>query len=178
MGSTTFRRLGHPEGDGGEGDSSGGPYPERAGKNVWPTLVIEAGDSESLEELRADIRWWFSTSDHQVKMVLLAKCHRAGGQIILEKWEEDESQQQQGAITRSRTAAVSQPTLNPVKRQTVTITRDTTANPASYNVSSGALVLGFKVLFLREPGPTEGDFVVSVQDLERYAEMVWSNEED
>ncbi len=63
---------GHPGGDGGEGDSTGGPKPEREGHGTWPTL-IEAGDSESLPELRRDMRWWFSTSNHDVKIVLLAK---------------------------------------------------------------------------------------------------------
>ncbi|KAK0731207.1 hypothetical protein B0H67DRAFT_653841 [Lasiosphaeris hirsuta] len=47
------QRLG---GNRGEGDSSGSPYPQPNGRN-WPTLVIEAGDSSSLEKLWADMRW-------------------------------------------------------------------------------------------------------------------------
>ncbi|KAI8659645.1 hypothetical protein NCS56_01182100 [Fusarium sp. Ph1] len=58
MATTTFRTQGHPNGDGGEGDSSGGPI-ERQGP-LWPTLVIEAGYSQTLEGLRRDMRWWFS----------------------------------------------------------------------------------------------------------------------
>ncbi|KAK3362612.1 hypothetical protein B0T25DRAFT_10222 [Lasiosphaeria hispida] len=63
-GATRFpQQQGHPSGNGGEGDSGGSPRPQLNGKN-WPTLVIEAGDSSSLEELRRGMRWWFSASNH------------------------------------------------------------------------------------------------------------------
>ena len=68
--------------------------------------------------------------------------------------------------------------LEPVKRQSVTITRDETTNPTSYNVTGGGLVLGFRLLFLRDPGPQEGDFIFSIQDLLRYAEEVWAEVPD
>lgn len=86
-GSATLRAHGHPGGDGGEGDSSGGPAPQRAGNLAWPTLVVEAGVSETLSELREDMRWWFSASDYQVKIVL-AKLVQAERTITLEKWVE------------------------------------------------------------------------------------------
>ncbi len=120
--------------------------------------MIEAGDSESLAGLRHDMRWWFSTSDHQVRIVLLAKFERTRCAIILEKWEEESS------IARPGHAAA----LQPVLRQAITITQDA----ISYNVARGALVLGFKLLFLRDPGPGEGDFVLSVRELEDYAKHV------
>ncbi|KAK0656744.1 hypothetical protein B0T16DRAFT_317884 [Cercophora newfieldiana] len=176
IGSATFRaEQGHPGGDGGEGDSTGGPKPERQGIGEWPTLVIEAGDSESLGELQNDMRWWFRTSNHDVKIVILAKFDRRQHSILLEKWEEEISPPQ-GAITRSQAAAISQQNgvLEPVKRQLITITRDETTNPVSYNVTRGALVLGFRLLFLRDPGLQERDIVLSIQDLQRYAEDVWA----
>ncbi|KAK4034570.1 hypothetical protein C8A01DRAFT_49067 [Parachaetomium inaequale] len=40
-------------------------------------------------------------------------------------------------------------------------------------IVGGGLVLGFRSLFLRDPGPEEGDFVVSMPDLEEYAERVF-----
>jgi len=169
IGTATCRaQQGHPGGDGGEGDSTGGPRPERVWKGAWPTLVIEAGDSESLAGLRHDMRWWFSTSDHQVRIVLLAKFEHTRCAIILEKWEEESSIARPGAMTTRHAAA-----LQPVLRQTITITQDATTDPVSYNVARGALVLGFKLLFLRDPGPGEGDFVLSVRELEDYAERVW-----
>jgi hypothetical protein len=50
-GATTYRaREGHlgGDGDGGEGDSVSRPKPDRLEREKWPTLVIEAGHSESL----------------------------------------------------------------------------------------------------------------------------------
>jgi len=168
MGHTTFRAQGRPRGDVGEGDSTGGPEPERGLGDAWPTLVILAGVSQSLGGLRDDMRLWFSMSDHQVRIVLLAKFDRAHSTITLEKWEE-ESRTRPGAMT-TRSSTV----LQPVLRQTITITQDTTTHPVAYNVVGGALELGFEYLFLRHPGPGEGDSVLSVPELERYAERVWT----
>lgn len=56
MGGTTLRAQGqHPGVDVGEGDSTGGPC-QRSGLLDWPTLVIEAGHSQSLAEFRNDMR--------------------------------------------------------------------------------------------------------------------------
>ncbi|KAK3359199.1 hypothetical protein B0T25DRAFT_588166 [Lasiosphaeria hispida] len=174
IGTETFRQQGHPGGNGGEGDSTGGPWPEREGAGNWPTLVIESGHSETLPELHKDMQWWFQASNHEVKIVILAKFDDQQHHILLEKWEEEISSPQ-GAITRSRAAAILQQNgvFNPVKRQSTTITRDETTNPVSYNVTRGALVLGFRLLFLRDPGPQEGDIVLSIQDLQLYARKVW-----
>jgi hypothetical protein len=113
------------------------------------------------------MRWWFSASDHQVQIVVLAKFD--GRAITLEKWEEEPCGTRPGATTTRHAAA-----LQPVLRQTITITQDTTTDPVSYNVTRGALVLGFRLLFLRDPGPGEGDFVLSVQELEDYAKRIWA----
>ena len=153
----------------GEGDSTGGPNPQCWIKGAWPTLVVLAGDSEPLSELRNDMRWWFSASEHQVKIVLLAKFEHTRRALILEKWEEEPSMTRPGAATTRHAAAARQPVL----RQAITVTEDITTNPVSYNVAGGELVLGFRVLFLRDPGPGEGDCVLSVQELQAYAEDVY-----
>lgn len=167
MGATYFRSN-HPGGAGGgvEADSSGGPKPQRLGRGHWPTLAIEAGETESLDQLRADMRWWFSSSNHDVKIVLLAKFDRRQSQIILEKWEE-QAATRQGATT-TRLAATPQPVL----QQAITITREATT-PVSYSVTGGALLLEFRLLFLRDPDPPESDVVMSVEFLQEYADMVW-----
>ena len=166
IGSTTFRPKGHLEGDGGEGDSSGGPDSIRGDLNSCPTLIIEAGDSESLSALQDDMRWWFSTSNHQVKIVLLTKFDHRNQAIIIEKWEE-KPQDRQGATTTRQVTSGN--TLQPILQQTIGITKNT-----SYHVTS-ALILSFKLLFLRDPGPQEGDFVISVPELATYARNVWEN---
>ncbi|KAK4244222.1 hypothetical protein C7999DRAFT_44078 [Corynascus novoguineensis] len=152
IGATTFRaEHGHPGEDGGERDSTA-----VQNRNV------------SLAGLRHEMRWWFPTSDHQVQIVLLIKFEHTRRAITLEKWEEATSSTRPGATTTRNAAA-----LQPVLRQTITIIQDTITNPVSYNVTRGALVLGFRLLFLRDPGPREGDFVLSVQELENYAKGVW-----
>ena len=47
-----------------ESDSGGGPWPERSVAIIWPTLVIEAGYSESAAGLHNDIERWFVMSNH------------------------------------------------------------------------------------------------------------------
>lgn len=171
-GSGTFR-TGHPGGDGGESDSAGGPRPARGGHGAWPTLVIEAGYSESLQQLRRDMRWWFDASNHQVKIVILAKFNHREREIQLEKWEEELPAIRPGATsTRSVMAAVAARTPAPALQQIITITRNATS-PPSYNVTRGALVLSFRLLFQRDPGPGEGDIVFNIPDLQDYAELVW-----
>jgi hypothetical protein len=162
-----------PSGSGGrrrkgkEGDSAGGPRPEREKLGAWPTLVFEAGYSESLDELHNDMNWWFRESYHQVKIVVLAKFDHPT--ILLEKWEEDSTRP--GAMT-TRLSSLTQ--LAPVLRQNITITRDAATNPPSYNVARGALVLSFRLVFDREPRPGEGDFIFNIPDLQEYASVVWA----
>ncbi|KAH6982346.1 hypothetical protein BKA56DRAFT_585730 [Ilyonectria sp. MPI-CAGE-AT-0026] len=164
-GATTFQAEQNPNEDIGEGDSTGCPSPARV--KGWPTLVIEAGDSATLPELREDVRWWFSTSDHQVKIVLLVKINYSARSIILEKWVEVAAQIRSGAAN-TRAAAQLKPTCS----QAITITQNP-GNPASYNITGGALRAEFDLLFLRQPNPGEGDVILDVERLEAFAEKIW-----
>jgi hypothetical protein len=169
LGSTTFYSQGHPRGNDPEGDSAGGPDPERAFPG-WPTLAVETGVSEPLSELHRDMRWWFSASGHQVKIILLVKFGDQGRpEILIEKWEEERQATREGATTTRQAAA-----LQPILRQSIAITRYTTTNPASYHVTSGALVLSFRLLFLPDPqNPQERDITISVPRLKIFAGNVW-----
>ena len=175
--STTLRRLGHPRGDGGEADSAGGPRPERSGNGGWPTLVIEAGDSESINRLRQDMNWWFDASNHQVKIVLLTKFHHGKKELCLEKWEETWETRPGPTLTRSTEAAAdaSQRVLTPTKKQDITITRDSSKSPPDYIVTRGALELEFSLLFNRASRADRGevDFVWSADEMKVYAAHVW-----
>ncbi|KAH8909188.1 hypothetical protein BR93DRAFT_536597 [Coniochaeta sp. PMI_546] len=170
IGASTYRGRGNDRDDRGEGDSAGGPYPERASLGCWPTLVVEAGFSQSLTRLRARKDWWFSASDHQVKIVLLVKFgHQGRPEILIEKWEEEPRETRQGATT-TRYAAALQSRL----RQSITITRDTAMNTVSYQVARGALVLSFRLLFLRNPSIQEGgDIIITVPQLVEFAQRTW-----
>lgn len=161
-------------GGAGEGDSSGGPLPQRGGTGDWPTLVIEAGYSQTLDDMRRVMRWWFGASNHQVKIVLLAKFDRGARSIILEKWVEGPARTRPGATT-TRAAAAPEPT----RRQLITIAQvagvsgANRLNPLSYSVTGGPLRLEFDLLFLRQAGQGEGDIIFSIQELQRYAVGVW-----
>ncbi|KAK3356704.1 hypothetical protein B0T25DRAFT_589228 [Lasiosphaeria hispida] len=135
--ATCPAQQGHSGRRGKEGDSSGGPKPEQAGNGAWPTLVIKAGVSQMLAQLRIGMRRWFPCQPTRSRLFFL-------------------------------------PSLTPVLRQAITITQDTTTDPISYHVTSGALVLSFRLFFLRDPGPGEGDLAFGVQELEEYAEDVWA----
>lgn len=116
------------------------------------------------------MRWWFSASDHLVKIVLLTKFDHRNQTIIIERWEEDPPTRPGATTTRQAAAGT---VLRPVLRQSISITRDTSTDPASYYVTSGALVLSFQLLFLRDPGPQEGDYIISIAELQDYAKLVW-----
>ncbi|KAK3378999.1 hypothetical protein B0T24DRAFT_694330 [Lasiosphaeria ovina] len=73
-----------------------------------------------------------------------------------------------------RTGKGAWPTLVIEAGQSITITQNATTNPISYNVTRGALILSFRLLFLRDPGPAEGDLVFGVQELQQYAERIWA----
>jgi len=173
IGKATRRAGGHPGGDSGEGDSAGGPKPGRGGPNDWPTLVIEAGYSETLRQLQTDMRWWFSASNHDAKIVLLAKFDRARRRIIVERWEEDLPSPRPGATTTRGASVLGASGLRPKLQQSIKITRSP-MNPALYNVVDGPLVLPFRLLFLRAPGPGEHDVVISIPQLQEYATDVWT----
>lgn len=153
----------------GEGDSTGGPIPQRKGCNKWPTLVVKSGYSESLNELHNDMQWWFAASNHDVKIVILAKLERSRRMIILEKWEEEAAAARPGAMTTRRSTS-----LQPIMRQRITIHRNEATSPVPYHVARDTLVLGFRLLFLRDPGPQEGDIKISIADLQWYAAQVWA----
>ena len=116
------------------------------------------------------MRWWFSASNHQVKIVLLAKLDRNERRIILEKWVEIEpALSRPGPRTRSATS------LTPDCNQEIIITwaPGLVNTPASHTVTRGALRLECNLLFLRPPSPAEGDFIITVPRLQVWASQVW-----
>ncbi|KAK4143324.1 uncharacterized protein C8A04DRAFT_37519 [Dichotomopilus funicola] len=133
LGATTFHYQGSPRAPIGEGDSTGGPSPERRGRGEWPNCCA-----------------------------------------LIERWEE-QIPHLQGPITRRRHAAILQQNdvLEPVKRQTITITRDETTDPVSYDVAGGPLVLEFRLLFLRDPSLEDRDVVINIEDLQDFGMWAW-----
>ena len=166
----------------GEGDSGGQPLPARRHKGAWPTLIFESGYSQTLESLRMKMRFWFAQSDHEVKIVLLAKAFPGSREkrILFEQWQERGTAPRPGAMT-TRAARM----IKPICLQTISVvwaletpydeaSEDERNEAASFNVTRGPLVLDFAYCFLREPvGPQEHDFVISDWELQTCAVGVW-----
>lgn len=146
--------------------------------DAWPTLVIEAGVSQSLPDLRSTIRWWFAASEHAVKIVLLVKIYAHLRQIIIEKWTEGNDAQHPSARTRSAVA------IFPINRQMITIDMSPgaaaapsndaiRADPQSYIVTGGDLRLDFELLFLRKPIAGESDVIITTLMLQKLGASIW-----
>lgn len=180
----SLRASDHTSNDNGssrEGDSSGGPKPDRQPRGSWPTLVIESGVSQSLPDLRNTIRWWFSASGHAVKIVLLVKLNRSSEEIIIEKWTEGPANPRIGA-----TSTRPELSLTPSLRQSIHIDMTPEAKQAasgdpirsdlsSYIVTTGDLRLEFQLLFLRMPMEGEGDVVITEEMLRVYGREMWDH---
>uniref|UniRef100_A0A8H7KBE6 Uncharacterized protein n=1 Tax=Bionectria ochroleuca TaxID=29856 RepID=A0A8H7KBE6_BIOOC len=169
-GETTLRA--EHGGGASEGDSGGGPSERDDNIHPWPTLVIEAGYSQSLNALRRQMRWWFSASQHQVKIVLLVKLDPlVPGTIIIEHWKEFPREERTGATTTRFGAR-----LEPVNTQRITIQKTLPStnprDPLSYGVTRGSLRLSFMDLFLRAPRQGEGDVVLRDHHLQQLGASV------
>ena len=164
-------------------DMCGLPDPPARGLDGWPTLVIEAGYAQSLSQLRAKMEWWFRESSHQVKIVILVKTNLNQRTIIIEKYTENwvagpPPPPRLGATTRAVAAAIAAAagTYNKERRQlTITYNADTDPLiPQSHDpIRDVPLRLEFSLLFLRPPGPGEGDVVITRQQFQYYASRVW-----
>ena len=169
-------------GSSGEGDSGGLPLPARGDSEDWPTLVFESGYSQSLISLRMKMRFWFAQSDHDVKIVILAKAFPDSREkrILIEQWQARGTPPRPGATTTRRSQI-----LEPVCLQTINVvwaletpydeaSVELQASAESFNVTRGPLVLDFAMCFLREPNePNEHDFVFSDKVLQTCAARVW-----
>ncbi|CAG8343840.1 unnamed protein product [Penicillium nalgiovense] len=72
---------------GKEGDQVFSPaqrWPSSNGLS-WPTVVIETGVSESRPKLVEDARWWFGSSDGQVRIVILISITNHA--VHIERWQ-------------------------------------------------------------------------------------------
>ncbi|KAM7204591.1 hypothetical protein V8F33_001555 [Rhypophila sp. PSN 637] len=176
LGATTCRLDGSSDAVGtgeecGEGDSTSCLL--KSGLK-WPVLVIYF---ETINELREDMRWWFRASDPRCQDCRIGKVrspegtHSAGelGRGCgTPEWYHD---------TKTSCRADSKWHLRTSLRQSITITGDGgTTDPFddTYHVTSGALVLDFELLLLRQPVPPEGDFIISTEDLQDYGRSVFT----
>ena len=181
VGSSTFQEK---DADGnviseGEGDSSRKPSSMRTDKHQYPTLVIEAGWTQTLEKLQQKAEWWFAKSRGDVKIVLLVKSSPRSNHIQIEKWKLAPAASRRGATTTRAAAAMTPQCIHVVEIARANGVDDAHPNrfdPASYVVASGPLQLEFIDIFLRQPIlPREGDLILNDTTLQRYAATFWKN---
>jgi hypothetical protein len=72
-----------------EADVSYTPLSRPLEDDAWPSLVIEAGVSESLAMLRTDAAFWITNSDGRTRIMIVLSVNRRDRQILVERWEED-----------------------------------------------------------------------------------------
>ena len=133
----------------------------------WPTIVIQAGWSESLRKLQVDAGFWLEDSGEEVKIVLLFSISRRARTIIIEKWE-------------NRPVPANRPVTRSLMRaagnvQTATQIQAITIDSNSNTVNGAPLTLEFRKIFLRQAvPPLEHDFTFTAQDLSEFATDLWA----
>ena len=134
------------------------PWMIRPRQAEWPTLVIECGIHISLKRLRAECRWWLENSMGEVQIVLLLSISEVERKIHLEQWEISVSSSQLSQADPHSPAT-------PIKTHELDI-----IGPI---YTGSPLTLDFKKIFLRPPGPGEGNIVFTAEDLTGFATFIW-----
>lgn len=159
MGATT--RIAQ-SGSSKESDSSWKNANIRGHEDDFPCLVVEAGMSESLSQLRRDASWWIENSAGKVNIVLIIWIRKATKKLHIEKYVP--------GLPQTRTSPrLSRPAC---ANLVATIVIDCAALPAT--VTRAPLVLEFSGIFDRPPNPPlEGDVAFTMQDLQSFGDSFW-----
>ena len=146
-----------------EPDTAFRPTAFRPNGADWPTIVFEAGVSQSLRQLRNGAKWWLSNSGGQVQIVLIFSVQEGSRTVQIEKWE---TRPTNGRTTRSNHP----PAQVPTQIQQIVIDPN--------NVNGAPLILHFHLIFLRAINqnavPQEQDFTFTAQDLRVWADNIWN----
>lgn len=153
-----------------EGDSSLRPKWCRAGKRHWPTLVFEAGVSESRAELRTDAEWWLRNSSGEVKIVIIILIRPAQKSIWIEKWCLQPHPPVAPTTRANPPIATKIQELSIIQNLSIPTPADSTT---TYAVTGAPLILEFEKLYLRAPVLPEGDVIFTAADLQALADEFW-----
>lgn len=145
-----------------QADAAVKPRDPRAGKGAWPTIVCEAGVSESWTKLKADARWWLENSGGEVKAVIIISVSIPKKQVRIQKWQMRTVPNTQ--ITRDNDGP--ERTRPECRGRFKTIAGVVTGEP---------LKLKFQNIFLRDPTTKlgEGNVVFTADDLREHASRIW-----
>jgi hypothetical protein len=148
-----------------EGDTCFKPC-SRDHEDDLPTIVIEAGLSESLAKLRCDANWWLEhpgRNEGKVMIVVIISIKLKDKSLRIEKW--------QNALAPARpiTRANPDPLIPipiPTLIQQITITPN--------GVTRAPLVLHFETIFLRQSIAPETDITFTANELAAFATYFWN----
>ncbi|KAJ5988247.1 hypothetical protein N7481_003457 [Penicillium waksmanii] len=121
----------------------------------WPTIIVEAGWTESMGKLKEDVLFWLRDSEQQVKVALTMNITRRGS-ITIQQWS---------SIQTAHKASV-KPT------QTMRITRNREVTSSQHKIS-GSLHIKFEDCYLRSKRNNESDFTLSSEDMSEISTAVW-----
>jgi hypothetical protein len=126
------------------------------GRDVkWPTILVEAGWSESMAKLKQDVLFWLLESEQQVKVALTIHITRRGS-ITIQQWK---------LYQTARGSSV-----KPIQTMHITKNRGPYSNkPRIW----GSMHTQFEDCFLRARRGNESNFALSNDDITEIAEDVW-----
>ncbi|KAF4770159.1 hypothetical protein HAV15_012003 [Penicillium sp. str.  len=116
-----------------------GPYDARvdSAADEYPSLVLEVGVTESLDQLRQDAHWWYANTNQETKLVILIDVTTDDPyRVNFEVWTE----------------VVNQPTAHSTRNHPTTVLQCTQRASLQNGVVTGApLILDFTTLMHRAP---------------------------
>ncbi|KAK2776101.1 hypothetical protein FQN52_003833 [Onygenales sp. PD_12] len=142
-----------------EADTSYAPRELPPGRTAkWPTVAVEVGFSETSEKLKSDAAFWLNGSSGDVLTAITIDIKRSGNIYII-RWK--------------RPAVMANPKPEPEAVQDIKICRGTGGQEAA-NLMGEELRIPFQHMMLRDPGPGEGDFVITRDELlHDLADAIW-----
>jgi len=181
-----------------EADSAFRPRGSRPTRAHWPTLVVETGVSQSLDQLQGAAKWWLCNSWGNVNIVLLFSIDEENRKILIEQWEGSRpavttrSQSNNPTVTPIRTAFFDIPPFNPSETSPVPPLvpppkpaalapvdplQPAAVAPAAPAAVSEAINLNFAKLFGHVPvNESENDIVFTPLDLAQWKHDLWEFE--
>lgn len=142
-----------------QADCSYGPRELPPGRSAeWPTVAVEAGYSETREKLKSDAAYWLNRSSGDVLRAITIDIKRSGNIYII-MWKRP-------VVTNQY------PNPEPECIQEIRIYRGNGGQAAS--LTGDELRIPFRHVMLRNPGPGEGDFVITRDELlHDLADAIW-----
>ncbi|KAL2214909.1 hypothetical protein M432DRAFT_554465 [Thermoascus aurantiacus ATCC 26904] len=131
----------------------------------WPSMVVEAGYSESKSKLEADAKWWLNESNGEVKTALAVSIKKTKKEITIQRWE----------LVAGPTRADPDRTGPDVVQQLVISKR---VDQPGATVTNAPLTVPFENVLLRLPQGREGDIEFTANELAIMAEAVWTAQEE